>query len=343
MLNSTWFVAPEEARYAKQRPIRPESRLCIESSMSVAAKESSRARVSPLSALEQQVVALDAAMLVAVTATEVGAVHKLRTSTRRVEAQLHLLKLVATSNKRLKLPDYTDQAKAVRRRLTKVRRAAGAVRDLDVQMTIIRMDTPLKSAVHKGSPDDAIRQQAKQLRRHLENERDREARKLRIVLKAEEHKLAAKLRALEEALKPARGLAAIPSNLSSHVQQWFTQQAAPLIEQPKRKKGEAERSLRQSIEAMDEDALHTVRKAAKLCRYMAESAPDGATARELAERFERIQEAGGRWHDWLLLEQLSRDFHGRGAELTQRYGKHRDAALEEYYAQLSELLPAFTG
>jgi CHAD domain-containing protein len=307
--------------------------------MTVAVKGSRRPRVSPLAALEQQVVALDAAMLVAVTGTEVGAVHKLRTTTRRVEAQMRLLDLMAVGNKRMNLPDYEAEAKAVRRRLTKVRRTAGVVRDLDVQTTIIQMDAPQKSAVHKGSTGDTMRRQAKQLRKHLEAQRDHEARKLQIVLKAEEHKLAANLRALEEALKPAKTSTAPPSTLSSHVQHWFSQQTAPLLKL-RAVKGEASKdSLRVAIEALDEDALHTVRKAAKLCRYMAENAPEGTAPQGLAERFESMQEAGGRWHDWLLLEQLARHFHGKDAELTQRYAKHRDAALADYHLRLADLLP----
>jgi CHAD domain-containing protein len=290
-------------------------------------------------ALEQQVVALDAAMLVAVAATEVGAVHKLRTTTRRVEAQMQLLELMATGDNRMRLPDYAAEAQAVRSRLKKVRRAAGVVRDLDVQTTIIRMDAPLKSAVHKGSPGDTVRRQAKQLRKHLEDAREHEAQKLQLILKAEEHKVAANLRSLEEALKPAKTSTAPPTTLSSHVHHWFAQVTNPLLKRPK-KKGETERdSLRLAIEGLDEDALHAVRKAAKLCRYMAESAPEGSAAHGLAERFESMQEAGGRWHDWLLLEQLAHHFHGKGAELTERYAKHRDSALADYHLRLSELLP----
>ncbi|SEB69340.1 CHAD domain-containing protein [Terriglobus roseus] len=307
--------------------------------MTIAVKGSKRPRVSPLAALEQQVVALDAAMLVAVTATEVGAVHKLRTTTRRVEAQMRLLELMATGSKRLRLPDYAAEAKAVRSRLRKVRRAAGVVRDLDVQTTIIRMDAPLKSTVHKGSPGDTMRRQAKQLRKHLDEAREHEAQKLQIILQAEEHKLAANLRALEKVLKPAESSTAPPTALSSHVQHWFALQTALLLKRAKKKGETAKDSLRIAIEGLDEDGLHAVRKAAKLCRYMAESAPEGTAVRGLAERFESMQEAGGRWHDWLLLEQLAHHFHGKGAELTERYAKHRDSALADYHLRLSELLP----
>ena len=307
--------------------------------MTVAVKESSRARVSPLAALKAQVVALDAAMLVAAGSPEVGAVHKLRTSTRRVEAQMRLLDRMAAGDKPIRLPDYAAEAKAVRRRLVKVRRAAGVVRDLDVQTTIIRMDAPAKSAVHKGSPGDTVRRQAKALRKHLEAERDREAVKLQITLQAEQQKLAVDLLALEEALKPAKDATAPQAVLSAHVQRWFARKTEPMLRRSAIEGGSAKESLRLAIVALPEDDLHTVRKTAKLCRYMAESAPEGSAVFSLAERFESMQEAGGRWHDWLLLAHLAHHFHGKDAELTLRYTKHRDAALADYHLRLTELLP----
>ena len=82
-----------------------------------------------------------------------------------------------------------------------------------------------------------------------------------------------------------------------------------------------------------------MRKAAKLCRYMAESAPEGSGVKQRAEQFEAVQEAGGKWHDWLLLARLSKGFHGKKAELTARYTAHSEQALAEYYKKLEELLP----
>lgn len=308
--------------------------------MTVATKGSARTRVHPLKALKEQIVALDAAMLVAVTATEVGAVHKLRTTTRRVEAQISLVELLAGGEKPVHLPPHTDEADAVRRRLRKVRRAAGVVRDLDVQTNAIELDAPLKAAVHKGSPGDIMRREAKALRKHLSALREHEAEKLVAVLKAEEQKLAASLRALEQAIKPANRGTVAPSTLVVRIEHGFAERTKGLLTRRAAKGETAKESLRFAIEALSEDDLHTVRKAAKLCRYMAESAPEGSPAFAMAERFEAMQEAGGHWHDWLLLEELSRRFHGKKADLTQRYAKHRDAALADYHLKLAELLPA---
>ena len=65
------------------------------------------------------------------------------------------------------------------------------------------------------------------------------------------------------------------------------------------------------------------------------------SARRLALR--RCRKPAGRWHDWLLLQQLSEDFHGRKAELSTRYGTHASAALAEYRLRLNEMLPGLQG
>ena len=105
------------------------------------------------------------------------------------------------------------------------------------------------------------------------------------------------------------------------------------------KDGKIDEDLRLAIERLNSASLHTLRKSAKLCRYIAESAPDDAVLRQTAERFEAVQEAGGKWHDWLLLTQIAGRFHGRKTELTLRFKKHREAALAEYRLRLVDLLP----
>ena len=300
------------------------------------------ATLHPVETLKEHVVALDAAMLVAVTAAEVGAVHKLRTGTRRVEAYMRLLDVLGSGSHTAKVPEHAKEMKAAEGRLRRVRRAAGAVRDLDVQTEIIRYDMPVKAAVHDGTPGDTVRKQAKHLRKHLQSQRETEASHLITTLKAEEKKVAAALNALEEALKPASKPAVSPAEVQRRIQSWFTQQASPLL-YPKDEKQQGDEAdntdLRTAIERLKDRQLHTLRKAAKLCRYMAECAPDDASLRQTAERYEAVQESGGKWHDWLLLTQLSARFHGRKAELTERYRKHRDAALAEYRLRLADLLP----
>lgn len=58
--------------------------------------------------------------------------HKLRTETRRVEAQISLLEQLRG------LPGFRKEAERVHRQLKKLRRAAGRVRDLDIQQTLLK-------------------------------------------------------------------------------------------------------------------------------------------------------------------------------------------------------------
>ena len=295
-----------------------------------------------MAALKAQIVALDAAMLVAVSAAEKSAVHKLRTSTRRVEAQMALLAVLARGEKPFQLPPYRNEVEAVRKRLRRVRRAAGAVRDLDVQSDAILADVPKGADLHEGTPGDTMRKQAKQLRKHLEAQREHEAARLVAILTEEEQKLAASLRTLEKALKPANARIVAQAKLVQDIERWFARQTHRVLQARPKAKETPQDTLRRHVEALDEDALHAIRKAAKLCRYMAESAPETSPAHTMANRFEAMQEAGGTWHDWLLLQRLSARFHGKRAELTERYGKHSEAALADYHLKLAELLPAVT-
>jgi len=306
-----------------------------------AAKKTTETRVQPIQVLKEQIVALDAAMLVAVTSTEVGAVHKLRTTTRRVQAHLCLLDLLNRGDHPVNVPSHQDEIREVMQHLRRIRRAAGAVRDLDVQTSMIALDAPEKAAVHKGTPGDEVRKQAKKLRKHLEAQRDVEAQKLVATLKDEEQDLAASLRALEQVIKPAKRRTLSHAVLLEHAEEFFAGHVRPILRLHKAGKVDEQQVIQRRIDRLDEDALHSLRKAAKLCRYMVEIAPEGSQARTAAERFEAVQEAGGHWHDWLLLQQLSEDFHGRKAELTQRYAKHAMAALADYRLKLTEVVSTF--
>ena len=96
------------------------------------------------------------------------------------------------------------------------------MRDLDVQTEIIRYDMPAKAAVHDGTTGDAIRKQAKELRKHLQAKRKDEAAHLITILKAEDRKLAAALQTLESALDPAARVAVEPSEMHRRIQVWFS-------------------------------------------------------------------------------------------------------------------------
>ncbi len=310
--------------------------------MALSKKTNDTGDIHPVKTLKEHILALDAAMLVAVTAAEVGAVHKLRTNTRRVEAHLRLVDLLEHATRPKSIPLHADEAKAVQRRLRKVRRAAGTVRDLDVQTDAIWYDAPARTAEQDGEAAAAVRREAKALRKHLNRTREVEAAKLIAVLQAQQQKLAAALHDLEKVMKPASGPIIGPEPMGSRIQQWFSSETRKLLAAD-RKSDKKKSTLKTRLVQLDEDGLHTLRKAAKLCRYMAESAPEGSETKQLAEQFEAVQEAGGKWHDWLLLARLAKGFHSKKSELTQRYTQHSDQALAEYHRTLEELLPVLAG
>ena len=164
----------------------------------------------------------------------------------------------------------------------KLRRAAGQVRDLDVQCQA----HPREEAASHG----ALRREARRLRRELKRQRDEQAAHLLKVL----HKQTANLRPVFEkllhTLAPAESLALSETQLTGLAHNLY---AHPI-------------SGPTPAAHNDTAQLHALRKRAKLARYLAESAPpSAAAAHRLAAHFEKLQEAGGKWHDWLLLTDIA--------------------------------------
>ena len=323
-------------------------------------------------ALKREVEALDAAMLLALAEPEKGPVHKLRTATRRLEAQLILLDLVngkpasidGTGTNRRSADGPSEIAK-VRRRLRRVRQAAGDVRDLDVQRDLIAADAPSKAEVHKGSLGDDLRKEARQLRQQLKKQRVSQVQRLLETLSDEEQKLASALRAMDKAIKGAAAPRAArkstgrrsaeirelsPRELLAVIEQWFQTSAmdvlasadkeAPPNGSKPRTGAKTPTPKASAAQRAGEETLHSIRKSAKLCRYMADCVPTpGTEARDAAQRFESIQDLGGRWHDWLLLQHLAEHSLGKQSALAKRYAGHAAAALADYQLRLADLLP----
>ena len=79
----------------------------------------------------------------------------------------------------------------------------------------------------------------------------------------------------------------------------------------------------------DEDTLHSIRKAAKVVRYLTETS--GARAAiETAKRYEHLQEAGGQWHDWLDLAHAASKELGRKHSASSEFALLRDRRLVTY-------------
>lgn len=261
----------------------------------------------PLKTLREHVTALEAAITLALADPESEPVHRLRTSTRRIEAQLELLSLLPD------LPDHAEPARKVRKLLRKLRRAAGIVRDLDVQRKLIK-EQQIEAKMHTQSPASReLRKQAGSLRRKLKRRRSTESEHLLRTLRAEQNKLVPALEHLLKTLSPAEHLRLSPTRLSQLTLGWY-QRTTPAI-QPHD----------------DPDTLHAIRKSAKLARYIAEPA-----AGKLSSTFEALQQAGGAWHDLLTLAHISEKHLGLHSPLTQTFIRDRDTALEVYRQALLE-------
>lgn len=267
-----------------------------------------RSSAHPLEQLSEQLHRLVEAMKACNDAAGVAPVHRLRTTTRRIEAQLLLLEEMPAA-------PTLRHARRLRRELKRVRRAAGEVRDVDVLLErVAALRAPATTAAKTPWQNDRER-----LQRHLRAERRRNARGLKDLLqhRSKMERLARRLLAeLEEA--PRVRLAA--SSLARLAGLWFAQRMA-----------DARRCDDETTR------LHEMRKAAKLARYMAENAPDRRSAAgRLAARMEALQEAGGRWHDAVTLEQVAAGRLGSTSPLTEAVRRRARRLLETYKKTLRE-------
>ena len=194
-------------------------------------------------------------------------VHQLRTTIRRTETLLASHGLAAKR----------DGAKLLSQ-LGKLRRRAGRVRDVDVQITALR-------AVQIGRQEEI----KTQLLAELEHQRGKHQKKL--VAAIEERfsdRMRARTRRLEAAVSASGGSqsgSGMRHELSS-VRLW-------------RSVKELIRTGRQA-QSFNPRALHQFRIQCKKTRYLAELLPPNA---DLIEQLKTMQDSIGDWHDWLTLTQ----------------------------------------
>ena len=251
-----------------------------------------------MSRLRDRVNAFEAALTLALAEPKKHAVHALRTATRRVEALL----------------ETTDGAagapKKIVRLLKKVRKAAGAVRDFDVQRKLLQ-------EIRQSSTDAKARREAKELRGLLKRSREAEAKRLVEELERHSLKLGPLLEGLLENAAQAEPARLSSAQLAEQTRQWFRRQVADSPRSP------------------TAGQLHEIRKAAKLARYMAEA--EGGEAERVAAHFEQIQQSGGDWHDALLLRRLARNHFGKRSPLAVDYKQREQAALAEYRREVARI------
>ncbi|HZY63975.1 MAG TPA: CHAD domain-containing protein [Edaphobacter sp.] len=252
--------------------------------------------VRPVETLRELVTSLEAALTVVAAKPKPKPVHHLRTITRRIEAQIELLAMLSGAEKKRKATEEPVEL------LGKLRKAAGRVRDIDVQRKLIKSGTGSQS------------KEARQLRKILKQHRHKEEARLLNTLEEHRSKLAKALEVLVEAKEAAKPAPFAVAKLADLVCDWYTHNSP---------------AVSQSAEQM-----HEIRKAAKMSRYMAESISEDS---KLAQIFEEIQQAGGRWHDWLMLNQIACEELGDSSTLAKLFAQRCERSMAEYKRYLKSL------
>jgi len=191
-------------------------------------------------------------------AQNVESVHGFRTTTRRLQTLLKQL-----------LPERDRNQKKLLKMLDRIRKGAGRVRDLDVQLEALRslkvpQEPRRKTQLMHGLIELRAKHE-KKLRKMLTKAVIREIRK-RLKRAAKELRTDTTRDALSVARSMLKGIG---------------RPAGPVTE----------------------DLLHQYRMVAKRARYAAEFAPKSVDATQFIAQVKRLQDAIGNWHDWLTLTQ----------------------------------------
>ncbi len=194
-----------------------------------------------------------------------ASVHKFRTYSRRAEALLGCL-----------VPESSRKDRKLLKLLARLRKKAGRIRDLDVQMSNLRS---LKITREGGEKSH--------LQRALAQERGKQEKKLTESLSK------VKLRELRKRLKRAAKDLEIPESTTplSVTMREFAQ-------------------LGQSNGPLTEKTLHQYRIAGKRARYLAEFAGKDPDAERMIKQLKDMQDVIGDWHDWLKLTERAEALFG---------------------------------
>lgn len=189
------------------------------------------------------------------------AVHSFRTSSRRLET---LLEEIA--------PRRDRHGKKLLKMLNAIRRRAGKVRDLDVQLEALRsLKVPQEP-----------RRKTRLMQNLLELRQKREVKLRKILHKQDIRDIRRRLKQSYKGFETdgARDPLAVARQIV----------AAALA----------------GGSSMDEEKLHRCRIAVKRARYAAEFAGKSPAATEFIAELQRMQDALGNWHDWQLLTETAK-------------------------------------
>ena len=202
-------------------------------------------------------------------------VHQVRTTARRLEALIETLcpQPGGTERKLLKL-------------LARLRRRAGKVRDLDVQMAALRTLKIGRESERKSQLLESLADQRRRREQRFADALDKDSvRKLRNKL----HRAASDL---------------LPAGLTDPAAAGWAD-AAPAALQPVSLALARFAVLSRRQRGFTEDNLHAFRTSCKRIRYIAEMAGNNPLARQVVELLKRIQDEAGEWHDWCTLTEAA--------------------------------------
>jgi CHAD domain-containing protein len=184
------------------------------------------------------------------------AVHGFRTAARRVQTLLE--QLVADNNRK---------HKKLLKILNRIRKSAGKVRDIDVQLEALRS---------LRVPQEPRRKT--QLVQNLIELRARHERRLHKLMKKQD------IRDLRKRLRRAEESVSFDSSLDPLSVARQMLKTIPIPQGP-----------------IDEETLHRYRLVVKRARYAAEFAPKSPESTKFLSELKKLQDALGSWHDWLTL------------------------------------------
>jgi len=227
-------------------------------------------------------------------------VHKFRTNSRRVEA---LLSEVAAELKR--------NDKKLLKLLSRLRKKAGRVRDLDVEIASLRSLKIPEGNGHKSQFVDALVQERVQREQKLAKAFNRET--------ADE---------IRKRLKRAASEVEIPKNTEP-----LTLTLSKLAK------------LGRDHVTLTEKTLHQYRIIGKRARYIAELADHDAEAKRIVDQLKHMQDVIGDWHDWLKLTQKAEALFGgvRDSALVAMLRNVTQAKFRQSVDAVAETRAAFSG
>jgi CHAD domain-containing protein len=232
-----------------------------------------------------------------------NSVHRFRTSGRRLEVVLTEL-----------APNPGRNGKKLLKLLARLRRKAGRVRDLDVQVALLRSLKMPEGARHKSQLLQALMEERIQKEKKVAQAFDKET-----------------VRELRTRLKRAASESDIRES-----EAW--DQARSMLTK-----------LERQTEPLTEKVLHQYRIVGKRARYLAELADKNPEAERLVDQLKIMQDALGEWHDWLKLTQrAANSFSGVSGSplvsalrnLTRAKFRHAGMALTEARSAFSSKRPS---